>query len=132
MNTKQRTILIVATFLFLISELIPPWQYEYTYLTFTQTCPANYSFITRPPNNPSYSLLQARCLTSDPIESVKTQKDMTRLNGQRIILALLSVGLFLGLSNRPTKLLVIIAAIILVMGLFLLVGYIALLYFTYV
>lgn len=117
MNKKQRIVLIVATLLFLISELVPPWQYEYTYLTLTNTCPANYGFITQPPNNPSYDLLQERCMTSDPINNVKTRKDTTRLNTQRIILVLFSLGLFLGLKERKNRLLLFISAILLAAGL---------------
>jgi hypothetical protein len=132
LNRRQRIVLIAATLLFLSSELVPPWQYEYSYLTFTFTCPARYGLITQPPAVPNYGELQRRCSTSDPIESVKTRKDLERLNLQRVILVLIALGLFLGLSDRQTKLLMIIGAIALSVGLLLLIGYIALLYFTYV
>lgn len=132
MNTKQRLILGAATTILLCSELIPPWQYEYSYLTFTFTCPAPHGLITRPPAIPDYGELQRRCSTSDPMESIKTRKDMGRLNLQRVILALITLGLFLGLRDRQTKLLLILGAIALSVGLLLLLVYIALLYFTYV
>jgi hypothetical protein len=131
LNTKQRLVLVAATALLLCSEIVPPWQYEYSYLTFTFTCPARYSLITRPPAVPNYGELQRRCSTSDPIESVKTRKDLGRLNLQRVIVGLIALGLLLGLRDRQTKLLLIIGAIVLALGLLLLAGYIALLYFTY-
>jgi hypothetical protein len=131
LNTKQRLVLVAATALLLCSEVVPPWQYEYSYLTFTSTCPARYSLITQPPDTPSYAELQKLCHTSDPMESIKTRKDLGRLNLQRVIFGLIALGLFLGLSDRQTKLLMIIGAIALSLGLLLLICYIALLYFTY-
>jgi hypothetical protein len=131
LNTKQRLVLVVATALLLCSEIVPPWQYEYSYLTFTSTCPASYSLITRPPAVRSYGEMQSICHTSDPLGKIKTRKDLGRLNLQRVILGLIAMGLFLGLSDRQTKPVMIIGAIALSIGLLLLIGYIVLLYFTY-
>lgn len=75
--------------------------------------------------------MQSICQTSDPLGKIKTRKDLGRLNLQRVILGLIALGLFLGLSDRQTKPLMIVGAIALSLGLLLLVGYIVLLYFTY-
>ncbi len=131
LNIKQRFVLIVATILFLVSELFPPWRYEYSYLTFTNTCPAPHRFITRPPAVPNYSELQKLCTTSDPMENIKTRKDMGRLNWQRTTLVFLAFGMFLAFNDRKSIAVKVVAAIVLAIGLFLLAGYMLLLYFTY-
>jgi hypothetical protein len=101
-NAKKGGVLLAAGALLLISELFPPWQYDYQYTpTFRHICPAGYGFITRAPRVRSYDQMLAICATSEvPLEQIETHKDRWRSNYQRIVLCMIIVGLLLAFAPR--------------------------------
>ncbi len=121
---EQRAVIIIAVALFTLSELFPPWRYEYRwgpeyhYIDdYKHLCPAGYSFIAHPPPvRPNNEMLRL-CRVSDvpPLEKISTQKDLWLLNCQRLIL-LLGSSFFLGLSTRRTKIHTVVGGILLSLG----------------
>jgi len=109
MKSKQLKVLLVAVSLFSLSELFPPWLYEYSW----HRCPAGYGFITNPPAVKSSEEMQRLCHLSDlpTPESFTVHKHLDRLNFQRIILTLLMVGLLLRLDERRSTLKIALSAI---------------------
>jgi hypothetical protein len=115
MNAKQGRILVFAMFLTLISELYPPWIYEYAYVDeFQHKCPAGYSFITRPPAVKTWDEMRSICATSEvPLEKIRTSKDLIRLNWQRLILFSVAAGFFLYFARKNDRLQAILSRTIL-------------------
>jgi hypothetical protein len=124
MNTKQWAVILVAVGLFFISELFPPWFY----VSNSNRCIAGYSFITRPPAAKSFDEMKKLCTESyiENQEAFETHKDQLRLNWQRVILVLLSVGLLLVLESRRSALKMVLGLIALCGGLAILGLYISL------
>jgi hypothetical protein len=126
MNNRRVAVLMSLVIFFLLLELLPPWRYEYAFIeTYKHICPAGYSFITRPPAVRAYSEMLGRCYTSDvpSHETIAVRKDASRLNWQRGILALMTVGLLLVLSAPKTRLNSVLGSLFLLSGLATLVLY---------
>ena len=118
-NTEQRAIIILAVALFIISELFPPWRYEYQYVQeFKHLCPAGFSFIAHPPAVRPYDEMLRLCGVSDvpSPEQISTHIDLWRLNCQRLILLLLGGGLFLNLHSPSSRIKSVISGILLTLG----------------
>ena len=134
MTAKQRSILVISILLFLVSELFPPWRYEYQYIeSFRHKCPAGYSFISQPPAVKSYDEMLSLCMTSEvpSPEQISTHKDSYRLNWQRVILLLLSVGILLALSDKRVRLKLVLGRILSGLGIVILLLYIFVQQFLY-
>ena len=104
MNAKQLCVFIVSMILVLLSELFPPWRYEYLDIVgHTLDCPAGYSFVTRPPAVKSYKEMLDLCIMDSELprlEQIIVHKNREALNWQRNIILLLSVGLLLLLTTH--------------------------------
>ena len=100
MNTKQWILVLVATATLVLSELFPPWLYKCDYLLY----PAGYHFLTNPPDP------EAICINSDPLPAPlpTVLKNSSRLLVQRMTVIVLTVGLWLLLRSRRTRLSVLI------------------------
>jgi hypothetical protein len=86
---------------------LPPWLFGCEYSSYS----AGYHFLTKPP------AIERICPSSDPIAPPPTVlKDSDRLNWQRTILPLLTIGLLLVLDNRRTTLKLLIGFIALSIG----------------
>jgi hypothetical protein len=133
MKTKQILILVAALTLLLLSELFPPWRYEYEYVPeYRHICPAGYAFITRPPRVKAYDEMLSICGTSEvPLEMITTHKDDWRVNWQRLILSLLSIGIFIRFNARRTRLTRISGDLLVLVSVLVFLAYVALLPFFY-
>jgi hypothetical protein len=132
-NGKQAVILLLAALVLFISELFPPWQYEYQYVPeWRHICPAGYGFITRPPGVRPYDEMLAACGTSEvPLSEVTTHRDLWRSNYQRVILFVLTIGLLLTLSMQRSALKTAGGIALVGLGILGCIGYVLLVPFLY-
>ncbi len=130
---KQPVVLLVAALVLLISELFPPWRYEYQYISeWRHICPAGYGFITRPPGVKSYDEMLAACGTSEvPLSEVTTHRDLWRSNYQRVILFVLTIGLLIALSTRRSALKQAGGIALVALGILGCIGYVLIVPFLY-
>jgi hypothetical protein len=137
MNSKQLVILISAMIMFFLSEVFPPWHYEYEFYyesgyKTNGICPAGFSFVGRPPKIRSYKEISILCLVDSDgaLRKIKVCKSLGRLNSQRIIFSSIILSVFLKHFKRDKKSISILSNTFLVFALLFLVFYVLLLYFT--
>jgi hypothetical protein len=130
-NTKQRISLLISIAFFILSELFPPWQYSYVQGDFIGACPAGFSLRRQPPKAKTYGEMQRLCYTSGALENISTSIDTNKLWFQRIIIILVSIGIFLKCNTQRRKILMVLGRSILTIGLVLLLLYTLSLYFIY-
>lgn len=100
MNAKQWAVVLIAITLFSLSELFPPWLYLCNGIPEHS---AGYHFLSNPPE------VKPICAGSDRISPLPTVlKNSGRLNLQRIVLTILTIGLMLLWDNRRTTLKILI------------------------
>lgn len=118
MNFKQRILILVFAIIFSLSELFPPWQYEYAYIdTYKHLCPAGYSFFTHPPAIRPYDEMLKICAASEvSYEKITTHKDSDKLTLQRIILIVASSGLWLIFLDQRSRIKLLMGSLLLVVG----------------
>lgn len=105
MNNKQWAVLLVAVGLFSLSELFPPWLYEYTWTSAERS--AGYHFILGPEpkiKSPAEMRKLFSIPDAEPLHSFSVREDIIRLYGQRLSLLFLMTGLLLTLGERPSLL----------------------------
>jgi hypothetical protein len=137
MNSKQLSILISAVVIFTISELFPPWHYNYEFYygsgyKTNGRCSAGYSFVTRPPKIKDYNEMAILCLVDSDgaLREIKVYKSLEKLNIQRTIFTSIIASIFLSHFARNKKSILALSNTIFVFALAALAFYLLLLYFT--
>ena len=117
MGIRQQKALLAGLTLFTLSELFPPWQYEYP--TFSTKRSAGYHFIFSPPRKSSDEMKEIFKGVDDfPPEPYFTVRiDTLQLLFQRFVLVFLTLGLLVILKDRRSLVSAVLGGLLMCVGL---------------
>lgn len=103
LNPKQRTILMIASTLLVITVLFPPWLYEDSQTSRQYSAGYYFIFSPKPTLKPESEMRKMfSILSNEHSTSFAVYKDLGRIYGQYLALLFLIIGLLVFLIERQS------------------------------